>query len=141
MKIIRDNKNSNVFAGGLDVFWTIASRRQSQNLQRQRILRLPLFAPFVCHNKNTVNQTSHANYSKENSEWQWHVFEEKAGNADAYDVFPKIAVNFGNKLLGFFFEDDVHVMYSFRLYPSAKDSRGNYSGWDGSFGFNFNEGN
>jgi hypothetical protein len=75
------------------------------------------------HDEDAVDHKSDAQYTKDNTEGQGHVLEEKAGDANAGNICAKRAIDFGNELLGFFVECDFHDN-SFRLNPLAKGSWG-----------------
>lgn len=68
---------------------------------------------LLCVCVNAGENESYSEYTKADSKEQGHAFKKITGNADAYNVFPKIAINFSDKFLRFLVDNDHEKVLSF----------------------------
>lgn len=94
----------NVFGDGVyrSFYYKSASKLLSKSQIQQLLSRLPLFISFF-DKPNAKNYKTYTKYSKNDSEDQWQVFEKITRETDCKNIFAKVAENFGNKFINFFF--------------------------------------
>ena len=128
--VILDDSN---FSAG----FVVGSPKQiQQNLQYLIKLVIPLVASFSGVHIHTGDNKSYAEYSKSYSKEQGHAFEKITGDSDTDNVFPKVAIDFSDKLLGFVIYED-HSLTPLLVSIGQRAVWGNCGGSDGNDWFDF----